>query len=305
MEGRTMPDGNWVILGDYFDEWQSELLSGRPPDRFAIAPPDSRLSTLDFGPGRVWVVGGQPGAGKTAFCLQLTVDALRLNTDLRAVICNVEMPPGQLLNRQLARLSGIPLRVIMGREFGRHHHQHLEAGLDALQTLGSQLVFCRPPFTVENIAAAADAVGAQVILADYIQRIPLRQDSTIASDKRGSIDATMAAIRQMADMGVAVIVVAALSRQKSAQGSTYHGAGLASFRESSELEYGADDAFILETSESPGEVILKHVKSRYGAHEDIVLAFNGSLQRFHAPNLPPANRDEWQDAINGAFGESE
>jgi hypothetical protein len=50
---------------------------------------------------------------------------------------------------------------------------------------------------------------------------------------------------------------------------------------------------------------LKHVKSRYGAHEDIVLAFNGSLQRFHAPNRPPANRDEWLDAIKGAFGESE
>ena len=39
--------------------------------------------------------------------MQLAVDGLRLNSDLRAVVCNIEMPASVLLDRQLARLSGI------------------------------------------------------------------------------------------------------------------------------------------------------------------------------------------------------
>ena len=57
----------------------------------------------------------------------------------------------------------------------------------------------------------------------------------------------MGLVRQFADAGVAVLVVAALARGRDSKGrSSYsEGLGLASFRETSELEYGADDAFIL------------------------------------------------------------
>jgi hypothetical protein len=56
---------------------------------------------------------------------------------------------------------------------------------------------------------------------------------------------SMSYLRQFADADVAMLVVSAVSRAKDAKGrSSYSGEGLnlASFRESSEREFGCDDA---------------------------------------------------------------
>ena len=76
-----------------------------------------------------------------------------------------------------------------------------------------------------------------------------------------------------------------MSRSKDARGRSTYGEGLnlASFRESSELEFGADDAFILlPDAEDRGRVTLHHAKSRHGEPRDIALSFEGRLQRFTA-----------------------
>jgi len=40
-------------------------------------------------------------AGKTALTMQLAIDAVRLTASLRAVVCNIEMPPETLLDGSL------------------------------------------------------------------------------------------------------------------------------------------------------------------------------------------------------------
>jgi replicative DNA helicase len=91
-------------------------------------------------------------------------------------------------------------------------------------------------------------------------------------------------LRQFAAAGVAVIVVAAVARTKDGKGrSCYTGDGLnlASFRESSELEFGADDAFILvPDAEADDLVTLKHLKARHTEAKDLALTFNRPRQRF-------------------------
>jgi len=80
------------------------------------------------------------------------------------------------------------------------------------------------------------------------------------------------------------VVVSAVGRTKDARGrSSYQGDGLnlASFRESSELEFGADDAFMLTPDDETDEgVTLRHLKSRHGQCGDINLKFDARLQRF-------------------------
>jgi replicative DNA helicase len=98
-------------------------------------------------------------------------------------------------------------------------------------------------------------------------------------------------LRQFADAGVAVIVVAAVARSKDSKGrSTYHGdaLNLASFRESSELEFGSDDAFILvnDPDDDTG-VILKHLKARHTEAKDIALTFDRPRQRFTPRMMTP------------------
>ena len=217
----------YITGADALHNWRDDVLSGKPPTFYPIG--DGELRRIEIGPGLVTLIGGAPGAGKTAFTMQAVIDALRLTPTLRAVVCNIEMPPGVLLDRQLARLSGIDLTTIRYRRLREEHTERINAGL---------------------------------IVLDYIQRI---QPPGEHGDKRGSVDATMSHLRAFADAGVAVVVLSAVGRTKDKAGkSSYSGEGLnlASFRESSELEFGADDAFILTPDDkAEGHVILEQFQN--------------------------------------------
>lgn len=97
-----MQSPNYTTAADLLDQWRDDLLTGA-------------LARLELGPGLVTLLGGPPGIGKTAFSMQLVFDALRLTPSLRALCCNIEMTPRVLLDRQLARLSGIDLDAIRYR----------------------------------------------------------------------------------------------------------------------------------------------------------------------------------------------
>ncbi|MGE5610356.1 MAG: DnaB-like helicase C-terminal domain-containing protein [Bacillota bacterium] len=277
-----MPEqANYRTADDVFGFWRDDVLSGKPQALYPIGT--GELARIEVGPNLVTLIGGAPGAGKTALIMQAVTDALRLTPALKAVVCNVEMPPEVLLDRQLARLSGIALSNIRHRQLGARHADRIDVAMKTLESLVERLCFVRPPFNLANVAATADAFDAGLIVLDYIQRIhpPSNHD-----DHRGAVNETMGYLRQFADTGVAVVVISAVGRTKDSKGrSSYSGDGLtlASFRESSELEFGADDAFILCPEEGEGGTLkLKHVKSRHGEARDIVLAFDRRHQQFTA-----------------------
>ncbi len=263
------------------DEWRESILKGTTPPLYPVG--SGELARLEIGPGLVTLFGGAPGQGKTALTMQLVLDALTLTPGLRALVCNVEMPPPVLLDRQLARLANIDLTLIRQRRLGDVHADPLDRGLVALEGLGNRLAFVDAPFDLENVAASYDAFDAGLIVLDYIQRIGPPGEH---GDRRGAVDATMGHLCRFADAGAAVLVVAAVSRSKDNKGrSSYReGLNLASFRESSELEFGADDAFMIASAgdegEAPSRVVLKHLKSRHGEARDLPLIFDRKRQRF-------------------------
>src|SRR5438128_2310309 len=150
-----MTTANYTAAADLLGTWRDDVLSGTPPTLYPIGT--GELGRIEIGPGLVTLLGGAPGAGKTAFTMQAVVDALRLTPTLRALVCNVEMPPAVLLDRQLARLSGIPLTTIRYRRLGAEHSQRIDQAIETLAPLAEQLCFVRPPFNLANVAASADA----------------------------------------------------------------------------------------------------------------------------------------------------
>ena len=279
------PSAHYATAAELFDGWRDDLLSGKPPVLYRCG--DGELARINIGPGLVTLFGGAPGSGKTAFTMQLILDGLRLHPELRALVCNVEVSPTVLLDRQLARLAGLQYSRVRLRELDSIDLERAAVALEELKRIADRLAFVRVPFGLENIAAAADAHDANLIVFDYLQRIRPPGEH---GDKRGSVDALMDYLRQFADAGVAVIAVSSVGRTRDRQGrSSYDGDGLslASFKESSELEFGADDAFILCPSGDDGEVVLKHLKARHSEPRDIELRFRGSCQQFepveHAP----------------------
>ena len=202
------------------------------------------------------------------------------------------------------------MTLIRYRRLTAEHSKAIQRGTEALESLADRLAFVRPPYDLANVARSADAFGADLLLLDYIQRIGAHGEH---ADRRGAVDATMGSLRQFADAGVAIVVVAALARSKDAKGrSSYNdGLSLASFRETSELEYGADDAFILAPANDGGDgapssrVILKHLKSRHGESRDIRPDLRPEAPAVHSGRAP-RDREAWTEARQrqASFGPS-
>jgi replicative DNA helicase len=284
-----MSIAKYITASEALGQWRDKLESGEKPRFYPLGT--GELERIEIGPGNIVMAGGMPGAGKTALVMQCVCHALIATQTLRAIVCNVEMSPSVLLDRQLSRISGIDLDTIRYRDFTEGHSERIDAALQVMDTFIDRLCFVRPPFDLSNVAATVDAfTGGNcddvLLVLDYIQRIKPPGDY---GDKRGSVDASMSYLREFADAGAAVMVVAAVGRQKDSRGRTsYDGdsLNLASFRESSELEFGCDDAFILATEPGSQTRILKHLKARNTEPKDIALHFDGATQSFTCVDMP-------------------
>ncbi len=129
------------------------------------------------------------------------------------------------------------------------------------------------------MAASADTFGADLIVIDYVQRFGSPGSQ---GDGRVSMNALMGFLREFADAGCGLIVVSSVARQKDSKGgSSYEDLNIASFRESSELEFGADSAFMLVADpDDASSVTLRCLKNRHGEPVDVALRFDGARQSF-------------------------
>lgn len=259
---------------DLIGTWLAELETGTPPVRFKLGAP---FASLDVRPGRLILLGGPPGTGKTAALLQAGIDLLRLNGSARLIVANVEMPAALLLERIVSRLSGVPLTAIADRELGADGIARVRAAVAALGPVAGRLAFLGPPFALEHVAEAGTAFGADVLILDYLQRFTV---GTEGRDQRERIDTAVTVLRRFCDAGAAVFCAAAVARQRSATGSTYRSLNLASFRGSSELEFGADACYLLVPDADGPVVTLQCEKARYGPTEDMRATFDPTTQSF-------------------------
>lgn len=283
-------------LREVLDATCVNLYRGDPPVEYAVA--NEPWGSFAFRPGEVIALAAPPGTGKTAWIMQTAVDALRLNPEVRCLIANVEMTPQVLIERQLSRLSGVPLADITRRRelIGRQHL--LEPARVTLDSISERMFFMTSPYGIERIIDAVAEIRCEVVVVDYLQRVQCCEG---VADARNRINLLMQEIRELASGGVCVVVISAVARTPSKKGGGYNAKeiGLGSFRESSEIEYGCDDAYVmaLEGPDDPGGhagrrvIHFRHVKSRNHTQKDLRFEFDGVVQRFHL--LPP--RDERAD----------
>ncbi len=258
---------------DLFGSWFADVERGEPPARFTLPDP---FAALDVRPGRLLLFGGGPGSGKTAAMLQVSIDLLRLNESARLLVANVEMTPTLLVDRVASRLSAVPLTAIADRTLTPDELDRVRAAVASLEPVAGRLAFLNAPYSLEHLAAAGTSFGANVMIVDYVQRFTVG-DGT--KDKREQLETAATVLRRFCDAGAAVLVASAVARQKSAHGSTYRGLNLASFRGSSELEYGADAAYLLVPGDG-GEILFQCEKHRYGVVADLPTSFDPTTQTF-------------------------
>lgn len=265
----------FVSLDALLAPWSQDVLHGEPPARWPAG--SGALARFPLGPELVTLIGGAPGAGKSALANQLAFDAARLSSKLRVLITCCEMPTAVLLNRQLARLSGVPYARIRDRALTDVDRKAIGTGFATMDALRDRIAFHTGPFELSAIAEAADCSDTDLLLIDYLQRLAVPGSHR---DKRSQTNAVLDTFRRFADAGRGVLMLSSVGRQPNKHGrSGYDDLTLASFKESGDIEYSADDAYILTPPEN-GTATLKHVKARHSEMSDIVLRADLSVMRF-------------------------
>ncbi len=288
----------FASLGDLLADWSNDVLNGKPPVRWSAGA--GALARFPIGPGLLTLLGGPPATGKTAFANQLAFDAVRLTPTLKVLITCCEMSPALLLDRQLSRLSGVPYSRIRNRCLDDADRPAVATGLATLNEIRDRVAFHTGPFDLTAVAESADGCEADLIVIDYLQRLGAPGQHR---DKRGQTNAILDTLREFASAGLGLLVLSSVGRQPNKNGkSTYDGLTLASFKESGDIEYAADDAFILAPPEG-GWVTLKHVKARHTEMADIPLRCDLSRMRFDpADGSPPdAQQGELLDKARKLF----
>ncbi len=291
-----MKDSRLVTGADILSGVIDRYRRGIGPELWRTGYP--KWNPFEVGPGMVAIIGAPPKAGKTALSMQIVADTLIANPGLHAYVCNCEVSPSALMMRLLSRYSGI---TSDGIRFGRHvpgDDARLENGVKRMDAFASRMVFYTGPFVlseIQNTFGRADA-GAGLLVIDYLQR--LRLDSGSGDDRRIELENVMTALRGLADEGLGIIGISAVSRQRGHGGSDYAGIGLASLRGSSELEYGADSIWLMHTggpdTDSKGDdvtpkpeglVVFECVANRHGDTVSIPLIFDKRHMTFHVMDI--------------------
>lgn len=283
-----------VSLNTLLEELRYDFYHGLAPVEYAIA--NEPWGTLALRPGDVLGLAAPPGMGKTSLVSQLTDNALRLNASAVCLHVNVEMLPATLIERKMANLSGVPYADIASRQGLLGHQRQIDPAFATLADIGDRMFFMGRPFSLEHLSAAILQTKPTIVVLDYLQRIECCDG---VADSRNRLNTVMQEARVIASAGIAVVLVSAVARTPSKKGGGYNSKeiGMGSFRESSEIEYGCDDAFVMveeeksETSDGCRVVVLRHVKSRNHKRHDLRLEFDGAIQRFR--KLPDQKEDKW------------
>ena len=194
-------------------------------------------------PGGLYVVGARPGVGKSIMLLQAAVGLTRNGPVL---LENLEMTPGEVMNRLVSSASGVPLTRLNGRrEDGSGGPDEVQDWPRLRESIGwarrLPLVVrgqrTRTPLDVREHARAVAGDGHLAgIVLDYLQlfRSGTRTDSRVQEVSEITRDLKLMA----QEFDCPVIVASQLNRES--QKDPTGGMNLTALRESGSIEQDAD-----------------------------------------------------------------
>lgn len=293
--------------GDYYLD--HSYLNSHPPLATGIRPLDVALSG-GLRPG-IHVLGGEPGAGKSALALQ--VATLAAERGHRCLYVSLEMDWTQCRSRCLSFISkeSTALQEFswadvprLGRMCARRIREQVSEGRDRTEIVGHMMAGGDPVATAERAfrtgfpgLAIADAdrlhtldglseaateareAGMEFLVLDYLQQL----DGGDGGEYERVTRASQALSRLAHTLSVPMLVLASMNRASAKESPGMHG-----YRGSGGIEYDAETALVLRDG---GEVAadgsrleeLYVVKNRHGTQtggDPIRLWFDGAHNRF-------------------------
>lgn len=250
--------------------------------KWGLGPLDEELHV---GGGDMVVIGGYPSAGKTAFALQI---AFHIAGKKRVGFFSYETAADKLHDRTVACQTQTSFRRMMAGtlecgDYGRVKDMrgHLTAPvMDLVEASG---------MAVSGIGAYAMAYHYDVIVVDYLQKIPAARSGRYLSDFE-RVSQVSDSLQQLGRRtGKTIIALSQLSRLEKGQKAPT----MSSLRQSGQIEQDADVVMLLykEYPDMPySRRLLDVAKNKDGESSlHMLLNFDGDKQRFSRAVGQPAS----------------
>ena len=183
--------------------------------------------------GRLWVIAGRPGAGKSALGIQALIHAAKRG--IPGALVSLEMGAAEIGIRMLAQHLGLSAtRLSAG-------HDEEVSALDGprVATLrGLPVIFDQTAYRVSDILQRAAAWkrrhGIRLLVIDYLQRV----EGGKGSSRNEEIGDVVRRLKRLAlELDICVACIASLNRMSERENRR---PGLMDLRESGDIEFDAD-----------------------------------------------------------------
>ena len=241
--------------------------------------------TNGFNPSDLVILAARPAMGKTAFALNLALNAAKTNKSI--LIFSLEMSSSQLLQRFIAIEAGIGLQKIRTGFLSENDWGRM--GLASETLMKTQLNIADLPnatvMEIRTVARRMKAAGKlDMILIDYLQLI--KGNSGKNENRQQEISDISRSLKGIArELDVPIIALSQLSRATEQRADRRP--MLSDLRESGSIEQDADIVMFLYRDEyyhpdsdrkNIGEVII--AKNRHGETGSVELVWLGEIQKF-------------------------
>jgi len=203
---------------------------------------DETLNGLE--PGKLYIVGAQPGAGKTTLALQIAATIAQAGRP--SVYFSLENDATDLARKTVSRLAGLSYADALK---GKVAPATWQAGVGELAKLDGKLYLCTPRAVMPNLAEVIEQVIEQagqppaLIVVDYLQAWVKRASgpASLEDGVRRHINQFTPALRALGERyGTAVLAISSQNR------ANYEEGGMSALKESGDIEYDADVVMTLQ-----------------------------------------------------------
>ena len=244
--------------------------------------------------GDMVVIGGYPSAGKTAFALQIAFAMARTR---RVGFFSYETAADKLHDRTVACQAQLSFRQIMTGKLEEADFQRVYELRSRLTAPGLELIEANG-MTVSAIGSYAMAHHYDVILVDYLQKIPAARGGRPLNDFE-RVSQVSSGLQQLGrSTGKVIIALSQLSRMERRKDGSILPPTMASLRQSGQIEQDADVVMLLYKAvpDAPlSQRVLDVVKNKDGeSGRHMMLDFDGDKQRFSKADqtyIPPSKRE--------------
>lgn len=270
---------------------QLETLAKNNSDVTGIATGFYDFDKLTSGlhPNELIIIAARPAMGKTAFALNLAVNAA-ISSNKSVAIFNLEMGAEQLMFRMLSAASSVEGNKL---KTGKLSHEDWKKINEATSELGDAPIFIEdtPGITIGEIRAKCRRLQSTgnlgLIVIDYLQLIS--GGPGYGNNRQQEVSDISRSLKTMAmELGVPVIALAQLSR--NVEGRENKRPIMSDLRESGSIEQDADivaflyrDDYYTKQVDNPDGVSISELiigKHRNGATGTIELLFEKNISNF-------------------------